>query len=44
MVKPASAYERRLAIKPSALKHFTDVSGSNIDYRNVAERVRALKS
>ena len=39
----ASAYEtsgdRRLA-----LKHFMDVYGSNIDYRDVAERIKALKS
>jgi tetratricopeptide (TPR) repeat protein len=30
--------------KPSALKHFTQVYGSNIDYRDVAERIKALKS
>jgi tetratricopeptide (TPR) repeat protein len=30
--------------KPSALRHFTDVYGSNIDYRDVAERIQALKS
>ncbi|HEY6764772.1 MAG TPA: tetratricopeptide repeat protein [Candidatus Sulfotelmatobacter sp.] len=30
--------------KPSALKHFTNVYGSNIDYRDVAERIKALKS
>ena len=30
--------------KPSALKHFMVVYGSNIDYRDVAERIRALKS
>jgi tetratricopeptide (TPR) repeat protein len=30
--------------KPSALKHFMDVYGSNIDYRDVAERIKALKS
>jgi pilus assembly protein FimV len=30
--------------KPSALKHFTQVYGSNIDYRDVAERLKALKS
>ena len=30
--------------KTSALKHFMDVYGSNIDYRDVAERIRALKS
>jgi tetratricopeptide (TPR) repeat protein len=30
--------------KTSALKHFMDVYGSNIDYRDVAERIKALKS
>ena len=30
--------------KPSALKHFTSVYSSNIDYRDVAERIQALKS
>jgi hypothetical protein len=30
--------------KPSALKHFMNVYGSNIDYRDVAERIKALKS
>jgi hypothetical protein len=30
--------------KPAALRHFTDVYGSNIDYRDVAERIQALKS
>ena len=30
--------------KRSALKHFTQVYGSNIDYRDVAERIKALKS
>ena len=30
--------------KPSALKHFMDVYGNNIDYRDVAERIKALKS
>jgi tetratricopeptide (TPR) repeat protein len=39
----ASAYETA-GDKPSALKHFMDVYGSNIDYRDVAERIRALKS
>jgi len=29
--------------KPAALQHFMDVYGSNIDYRDVAERIRALK-
>jgi pilus assembly protein FimV len=27
-----------------ALKHFTEVYGTNIDYRDVAERIKALKS
>jgi tetratricopeptide (TPR) repeat protein len=30
--------------KSLALKFFTDVYGSNIDYRDVAERIKALKS
>jgi pilus assembly protein FimV len=30
--------------RTSALKHFLDVYGSNIDYRDVAERIRSLKS
>jgi tetratricopeptide (TPR) repeat protein len=30
--------------KPTALKHFTQVYGANIDYRDVAERIKALKS
>jgi tetratricopeptide (TPR) repeat protein len=30
--------------KPMALKHFLEVYGGNIDYRDVAERIRALKS
>ena len=30
--------------KPDALKHFMDVYGNNIDYRDVAERVKTLKS
>ena len=30
--------------KSGALKHFTNVYGSNIDYRDVAERIQALKS
>jgi pilus assembly protein FimV len=39
----ASAYETS-GDKASALKHFMDVYGSNIDYRDVAERIKALKS
>jgi tetratricopeptide (TPR) repeat protein len=39
----ASAYEAS-GDKPSALQHFTTVYSSNIDYRDVAERVKALKS
>jgi len=39
----ASAYET-VGDKPSALHHFMDVYGSNIDYRDVAERIKALKS
>ena len=38
-----SAYEAA-GDKPSALKHFMNVYGSNIDYRDVAERIKALKS
>ncbi len=38
-----SAYETALD-KPAALRHFTDVYGTNIDYRDVAERIQALKS
>ena len=30
--------------KPLALKHFMEVYGNNIDYRDVAERIKALKS
>ena len=30
--------------KPAALRHFTNVYGANIDYRDVAERIQALKS
>jgi tetratricopeptide (TPR) repeat protein len=30
--------------KATALKYFLDVYGSNIDYRDVAERIKALKS
>jgi tetratricopeptide (TPR) repeat protein len=39
----ASAYAA-FGDKASALKHFMDVYGSNIDYRDVAERIKALKS
>ena len=39
----ASAYETA-GDKPSALHHFMDVYGNNIDYRDVAERIKALKS
>jgi tetratricopeptide (TPR) repeat protein len=39
----ASAYET-VGDRPSALHHFMDVYGSNIDYRDVAERIKALKS
>jgi tetratricopeptide (TPR) repeat protein len=30
--------------KPAALRHFTYVYGANIDYRDVAERIQALRS
>jgi len=39
----ASAHETA-GDKPSALKHFMEVYGNNIDYRDVAERIKALKS
>ena len=39
----ASAFETA-GDKPSALKHFMDVYGNNIDYRDVSERIKALKS
>jgi TolA-binding protein len=39
----ASAFEAA-GDKTSALQHFMDVYGNNIDYRDVAERIKALKS
>jgi|CZKJ01.1.fsa_nt_gi tetratricopeptide (TPR) repeat protein len=39
----AAAYELS-GDKPSALKHFMEVYGRNIDYRDVAERIKPLKS
>ncbi len=39
----ASSYEAA-DDKASALKYFMEVYGSNIDYRDVAERIKALKS
>ena len=30
--------------RPAALRYFTNVYGANIDYRDVAERIQALKS
>jgi tetratricopeptide (TPR) repeat protein len=39
----AGAYELA-GNKTSALQHFMEVYGSNIDYRDVAERIKALKS
>ncbi len=39
----AAAYETA-GDKPSALRHFMEVYGNNIDYRDVAERIKALKS
>ncbi len=39
----ASSYETAQD-KNSALHHFMEVYGSNIDYRDVGERIRALKS
>lgn len=39
----AAAYETA-GDRPAALRHFMDVYGMNIDYRDVAERIKALKS
>jgi len=39
----ASAYETA-GDKPAALKNFMEVYGRNIDYRDVAERIKPLKS
>ncbi len=39
----ASAYESA-GNKAAALSHFLEVYGSNIDYRDVAERIKTLKS
>ncbi len=39
----ANAYEIAKN-KPWALKHFLEVYGSNIDYRDVSERIKALKT
>jgi tetratricopeptide (TPR) repeat protein len=39
----AAAYETA-GDKPSALRHFMEVYGRNIDYRDVAERIKPLKS
>jgi tetratricopeptide (TPR) repeat protein len=39
----ASSYEAA-GNKTAALNYFTEVYGSNIDYRDVAERIKALKS
>ena len=39
----AAAYEAS-GDRPSALKHFMEVYGRNIDYRDVAERINPLKS
>ena len=39
----ASAYESAQD-RSTALQHFMEVYGSNIDYRDVGERIRALKS
>jgi len=38
-----SAYETA-GNKSAALQHFTEVYGSNIDYRDVTERIQTLKS
>ena len=39
----ASSYETA-GNRPEALSHFMEVYGSNIDYRDVAERIKTLKS
>jgi tetratricopeptide (TPR) repeat protein len=39
----ASAYENANK-RDEALRHFMEVYGTNIDYRDVAERIKALKS
>jgi tetratricopeptide (TPR) repeat protein len=39
----AAAYETS-GDRPAALKHFMEVYGRNIDYRDVAERIKPLKS
>jgi hypothetical protein len=39
----AAAYETA-GDKPSAFKHFMEVYGRNIDHRDVAERIKAMKS
>jgi tetratricopeptide (TPR) repeat protein len=39
----ASAYESGQN-REAALSHFLEVYGTNIDYRDVAERIKALKS
>ena len=39
----ASSYETA-SDKTSALRYFMEVYGSNIDYRDVGERIKALKS
>ncbi len=39
----ASAYEAA-GRRPEALEHFMEVYGNNIDYRDVATRIRALRS
>ena len=39
----AKAYEAA-GDRPSALQHFMEVYGSNIDYRDVAERIKTLRS
>jgi len=39
----ASAHEAA-GNRPLALNHFMEVYGNNIDYRDVAERIKSLKS
>jgi hypothetical protein len=39
----AAAYEAG-GNRQAALQHFMEVYGSNIDYRDVAERIKVLRS
>ena len=39
----ASSYET-MNDRPAAIEHFMEVYGSNIDYRDVSERIKALRT